>query len=184
VDKVCPLAFQHFPSLPFPPSLSHLWRTPLCPNIVTACQLTPMPTPKWVMLQLPDGVSCKLPVDWGVIVRAAEAAWGDRFVGLAHDETPLTSKHLQPQHAAACRSMPQHAAACRSMPQRPFWPTAGGGFEACRSMPQHAAACRSMPQPFPLSDFFLILPIILLEGLNLPWLSLPWLSLPWLRSLR
>jgi hypothetical protein len=174
VDKVCPLAFQHFPSLPFPPSLSHLWRTPLCPNIVTACQLTPMPTPKWVMLQLPDGVSCKLPVDWGVIVRAAEAAWGDRFVGLAHDETPLTSKHLQPQHAAACRSMPQHAAACRS--------ALFGQLQV--GVLKHAAACRSMPQPFPLSDFFLILPIILLEGLNLPWLSLPWLSLPWLRSLR
>ena len=58
----------------------------------------------------------------------------------------LKSKLVQPQHAAACRSMPQHAAACRSMPQHLFFGAAHGGFEACRSMPQRAAACRSMPQ--------------------------------------
>ena len=45
----------------------------------------------------------------------------------------VLSKLVQPQHAAACRSMPQHL----------FFGAAHGGFEACRSMPQHAAACRS-----------------------------------------
>ena len=45
-------------------------------------------------------------------------------------------KLVQPQHAAACRSMPQHL----------FFGAAHGGFEACRSMPQHAAACRSDPK--------------------------------------
>ena len=39
----------------------------------------------------------------------------------------LGAKQVQPQHAAACRSMPQHI----------FFGAAHGGFEACRSMPQH-----------------------------------------------
>ena len=54
--------------------------------------------------------------------------------GVNDKSTP--SKLVQPQHAAACRSMPQHL----------FFGAAHGGFEACRSMPQHAAACRSDPK--------------------------------------
>ena len=56
------------------------------------------------------------------------------------------SKLVQPQHAAACRSVPQHAAACRST----FFLELHMGVlkhaAACRSVPQHAAACRSEPK--------------------------------------
>ena len=48
---------------------------------------------------------------------------------------PVT-KLVQPQHAAACRSMPQRAAACRST----FF------SELHMGVLKHAAACRSEPK--------------------------------------
>ena len=51
-------------------------------------------------------------------------------------KTEVTVKLVQPQHAAACRSMPQHAAACRST----------CFLELHMGVLKHAAACRSMPQ--------------------------------------
>ena len=62
----------------------------------------------------------------------------ERIIG--NVSTKVVTKLVQPQHAAACRSMPQHL----------FFGAAHGGFEACRSMPQHAAAS----QNFHVADFF------------------------------
>ena len=48
----------------------------------------------------------------------------------------VVAKLVQPQHAAACRSMPQHAVACRST----FF------LELHMGVLKHAAACRSEPK--------------------------------------
>ena len=46
---------------------------------------------------------------------------------------PVSAKHVQPQHAAACRSMPQH----------PFFGAAHRGLEACCSIQFFEFMCLS-----------------------------------------
>ena len=84
---------------------------------------------------------------YGTPIPPQKGPLGPRIVPLSQD---LEAKLVQPQHAAACRSMPQHAAACSST----FFLELHMGVlkhaAACRSVPQHAAAS----QHFHMADFF------------------------------
>ena len=67
---------------------------------------------------------------WSIaaIVHRFGPRWHCTFFFCVDPQTDEGGKLVQPQHAAACRSMPQHL----------FFGAAHGGFEACRSMPQRA----------------------------------------------